>query len=216
MRIAIFANQEQKKELLEKRVNDDIEVIWLNEQKNVATADACIDLLFNDESTARNIFIENIPVFANAVITTASELPSNYVRINGWNGFVKRDIIEVAAANETGKENWQAILHELGWKFVWSPDEPGMITARIIAMIINEAYFALGEKVSTKEGIDIAMKLGTNYPYGPFEWSKKIGLAKILALLKRLSEKENRYEIAPMLIEEAKADENASTISIKT
>jgi len=50
------------------------------------------------------------------------------------------------------------------------------------------------------------MKLGTNYPYGPFEWSNKIGLQKIYSLLKKLNEKERRYDIAPLLIEEAMQD----------
>ena len=42
-------------------------------------------------------------------------------------------------------------------------------------MIINEAFLALQEGVSTKEEINTAMKLGTNYPLGPFEWVEKIG-----------------------------------------
>ena len=46
------------------------------------------------------------------------------------------------------------------------PDEPGFIAARIIAMIINEAYYAKGEQVSSKADIDIAMKLGTTIPWG--------------------------------------------------
>jgi len=95
-------------------------------------------------------------------------------------------------------------LCKLERNFVWVPDEPGMIAARIIVMIINEAYFALSENISTKEEIDIAMKLGTNYPYGPFEWSAKIGLQNVYALLKHLNKKESRYEIAPLLIEECK------------
>ena len=49
------------------------------------------------------------------------------------------------------------------------PDIPGFISARVVSMIINEAYFALEEEVSSKEEIDTAMKLGTNYPYGPFD-----------------------------------------------
>src|SRR5206468_5516030 len=95
-----------------------------------------------------------------------------------------------------------AVMNALNWKYELVPDIPGMVATRIISMIINEAYFALGDKVSTKEEIDIAMKLGTNYPYGPFEWSEKIGLNKIYFLLKRLFEKEIRYAIAPLLLEE--------------
>src|SRR5438445_657525 len=67
-----------------------------------------------------------------------------------------------------------------------------------------DAYFDLlfNEAVNTKEEIDVAMKLGTNYPNGPCEWGKKIGLKSIYALLKKLNEKERCYEIAPSLISE--------------
>ena len=70
-------------------------------------------------------------------------------------------------------------------------------------MIINEAYFALEEGVSTKEEIDTAMKLGTNYPYGPFEWAKKIGLKNIFQLLDKLHKTNLRYEPAALLKKEA-------------
>ncbi len=69
-------------------------------------------------------------------------------------------------------------------------------------MIVNEAYYALGEKVSTKAEIDIAMKLGTNYPLGPFEWSEQIGLQNIYSLLLKLSADDNRYLVAYAMIEE--------------
>ncbi|TMI92961.1 MAG: hypothetical protein E6H08_11285 [Bacteroidetes bacterium] len=83
------------------------------------------------------------------------------------------------------------------------PDVKGFISPRVVSMIINEAYFALEENVSKKEEIDIAMKLGTNYPYGPFEWSKKIGLKNIAALLTELSKTEKRYQPADLLLKEA-------------
>jgi 3-hydroxybutyryl-CoA dehydrogenase len=85
----------------------------------------------------------------------------------------------------------------------WVPDEKGLISARIVSMIINEAFFALEEKVSSKEEIDTAMKLGTNYPYGPFEWGEKIGFKKIVSLLTALSNEEERYQPAALLIKEA-------------
>ena len=82
-------------------------------------------------------------------------------------------------------------------------DEPGLIAARITAMIINEAYFALGDNVSTKSDIDIAMKLGTNYPFGPFEWAAVIGLSNIITLLEQLATSDHRYLPATMLLKEA-------------
>ena len=48
------------------------------------------------------------------------------------------------------------------------------------------------------------MKLGTNYPYGPFEWSKKIGVQNIASLLTGLSQTEKRYQPADLLLKEAK------------
>ena len=123
---------------------------------------------------------------------------NSFVRINAWDGFIQNDTWEVAG---TIGNNEKAILDFLGKKIIVCPDEPGFISARIIAMIINEAYFALGEKVSTETEIDTAMKLGTNYPYGPFEWAQKIGTVHIYRLLKKLSLSDARYQPAPSLAE---------------
>src|SRR3954454_6451506 len=127
----------KKKELITKGIDDRIEVIWFDEQQNSLNADACFDLLFNEKKFAENIFLKDVLVFANAVISTATELPVNYVRINAWKGFFSRNVIEINASNEIVKEKASVILNALGWKFAWTSDEPGMIAARIIAMIIN-------------------------------------------------------------------------------
>ena len=101
------------------------------------------------------------------------------------------------------KKKAEKILISLNRRVEWVPDIKGFISSRVVSMIINEAYFALEENVSTKEEIDIAMKLGTNYPYGPFEWAKKIGLKNITTLLTELSLTEKRYEPADLLLKEA-------------
>ena len=70
-----------------------------------------------------------------------------------------------------------------------------MISPRIIAMIINEASYTLEEKTATKNDIDMGMRLGTNYPIGPFEWADKIGIRHVVEILEGLyiSESDNRY-----------------------
>lgn len=45
------------------------------------------------------------------------------------------------------------------------------VALRVISCIVNEAFLALSEGVATAEDIDRAMKLGANYPKGPFEWA---------------------------------------------
>jgi 3-hydroxybutyryl-CoA dehydrogenase len=94
------------------------------------------------------------------------------------------------------------ILGQMGWSYQLVPDIAGMISARIIAMIVNEAYYTFQDNISTKKDIDIAMKLGTNYPYGPFEWSEKIGLKNIHELLERLGKTDSRYTISTRMEEE--------------
>ena len=144
----------------------------------------------------------NSPVFINSVCHPLQKKghSENIVRINGWNGFLLRSVWEIAG---TLTEEHQVILNTLNKKYTLLPDEPGFVTARIIAMIINEAYFAKEEHVSTEEEIDIAMKLGTNYPKGPFEWCKNIGIKNIYNLLNVLAEKDNRYTPSLLLKMEA-------------
>ena len=110
--------------------------------------------------------ITSAPVFVNAVVTTSAQLPMNAVRINAWNSFLNRPVWEVVFASDQWKERTIELLDAMGRKTILVPDEPGLIAARVIAMIINEAFFALGEDISSKTEIDIAMKLGTNYPFG--------------------------------------------------
>jgi 3-hydroxybutyryl-CoA dehydrogenase len=204
MHISIRSTQKQKEELLQKGFAENISVEWLAENENLNySTDALFDLTFNDAQTSSNHLIDGTPVFANAVNCTCAEInKENYVRINAWPGFLNRSIIEVAACSEKYKQDAAQILDALQWKYIFTPDDYGFIAPRILAMIINEAYFALQENVSTKQQIDIAMKLGTNYPYGPFEWSEKIGIEKIYLLLKKLSGENKRYTIAQLLEQE--------------
>jgi len=150
------------------------------------------DALHNYTNTSK-------PVFINSVIDTLAALntPPQVVRINGWYGFLQRPVWEIAG---TVDDNIKKIAEQLNKKIIAVKDEPGLVAAKIIAMIINEAYFALGDEVSTKEEIDIAMKLGTNYPYGPFEWAGKIGSKNIFALLQKLTLQDKRYQPAPALV----------------
>ena len=202
MHLVVKADDQQKEELLFKSVPEKVLITWFSNNAVVPEADAYFDLLFEEQGAAFAAITDK-PVFVNAVITTGDALPGNCIRINGWNGFFRKEIIELAAAKGS-QLSVKAIniLNDLGWKYQSAPDTPGMIAARVIAMIINEAYFGLGDEISTKTEIDTAMKLGTNYPYGPFEWSEKIGLQKIYSLLKRLHETDSRYAIAPALEKE--------------
>jgi len=143
------------------------------------------------------------PVFINSVTETLAELdaPANVYRINGWATFLNRLVWEIAGVITPDAE---AVLTSLNIKANAVKDEPGFIAARVIAMIVNEAYFAIEDQVSSKAEIDTAMKLGTNYPHGPFEWADLLGSGNILALLQKLNSTDSRYKPSALLIQEVK------------
>jgi 3-hydroxybutyryl-CoA dehydrogenase len=203
MNISIRALENQKQELLQKGFGNKAAVTWVEAGKKYSdvNADVYFDLAFNDMDYAHNEFIDDKPVFVHAVNCTCNEIGKiNYIRLNAWNGFLSRTLTELVCSNEEFRKKAEDVFNVLEWRYTWVNDDYGFIAGRIVAMIINEACYALEDNVSTKDQIDIAMKLGTSYPYGPFEWGEKIGLKNIVCLLEKLSQKDSRYTISALLV----------------
>ncbi len=200
MKIVVIADVDLKEELLAQEAGNGIELLWQQEPGMVGGADGYIDLLFHPAGERINSLkaLQPVPVIVNAVNSTIDQLPPGFTRINGWKTLLKRPVVE-AATLEENRAAVEKLLSAFNKTIEWVPDIAGFITARVISMIINEAWFALEEKVSTREEIDTAMKLGTNYPYGPFEWGEKIGLKNIYELLATLAVTNSRYEPAALL-----------------
>ena len=213
MRLVVLANEELKEEFLSGGISEHVDIDWINSGEELHTnADAIFDLMFeeNNYETSHIKKLLSKPVFVNSINKTIAEIGLPVIRLNGWPGFLKRNAAEVSCTDESLKKIVEKTLAALNKKTEWVSDVKGFVSARVISMIINEAYFALEENVSTKDEIDIAMKLGTNYPYGPFEWANKIGLKKIVSLLTELSLAvnkdsfgEKRYQPAGLLLKEA-------------
>jgi 3-hydroxybutyryl-CoA dehydrogenase len=191
MKFVVIADEAQW-ELLDS-TNDSVEWIRATNmesfllEKNV---DAYFYLL--DNAFDQNYSKLTKPVFINSVEKTLAEIQKNEnsIRFNGWQGFVEKPMWEIAG---NANEAIATILKAIGKTFMAVEDIAGFVSARVIAMIINEAYFALEDEVSTKAEIDIAMKLGTNYPYGPFEWAEKIGLENVYKLLETMAIEDDKY-----------------------
>ena len=201
MRIVVIANNHMKEEMMAQGLTNDISIEWQEKMTAVEEVDCYIDLLYTPTPERTEKLKELLPaiIIINAVTTTLDSVPESFIRINGWPGFLKRAVVEAACNNTKTKLIAEKVFTYFNKKMEWTPDIAGFISARIISMIINEAWFALDEKVSSKEEIDTAMKLGTNYPYGPFEWGEKIGLEKIYSLLTELAKTNSRYEPAALL-----------------
>jgi 3-hydroxybutyryl-CoA dehydrogenase len=87
-------------------------------------------------------------------------------------------------------------------------DGPGLVLGRIVAQLVNEACFALGEGVASAEDIDAGMVLGLNHPRGPLSWGDELGPDAVLATLLGLQEehREERYRPAPALLRAVRAE----------
>ena len=94
------------------------------------------------------------------------------------------------AALARGEETTTAALADavglfraLGMEVSVINDVPGMIVARTLAMLANEAADAVLQGVSDAAGVDTAMKLGVGHPEGPLATADRIGLTLINAIL---------------------------------
>ena len=113
-------------------------------------------------------------------------------------------LVELARQQETADPTAAAAeqhFASLGKHVEWVADAPGLVLGRIVSQLVNEAYFTLAAGIATAEDIDTAMRLGFNYPRGPFEWCEAIGAGRVLAVLDALHRErgEERYRAAPEL-----------------
>ncbi|HRJ31883.1 MAG TPA: 3-hydroxyacyl-CoA dehydrogenase family protein [Cyclobacteriaceae bacterium] len=183
-------------------------------ERFVAGSDLVFDFIVDEEPFQVEIYAEKegAKVFLNTAKISLAEL-SNLAGHNlkahvfGFNGlptFLLRDTLEISLLKESDKEELATICSALTTNYLVVDDRVGLVTPRIVSMIINEAYYTVQEGTATREDIDQAMKLGTNYPYGPFEWCNRIGVKHVYELLEAVYEDthDERYKICPLLKKE--------------
>lgn len=77
----------------------------------------------------------------------------------------------------------------------------GFVAQRVLAMIVNLGCDIAQQGIATVEDINVAVKLGLGYPYGPIEWGDVLGAEKILKILDRMTAitRDQRYRPSPWL-----------------
>ena len=109
------------------------------------------------------------------------------------------------AAASGASAAWQAQvpvwLGVLGFQAHQVADTPALVVARTLAMLINEAADAVQQGVCSQQGADSAMKLGVNYPAGPFEWLAEWNADAVVGVLNALDShyRGERYRASPWL-----------------
>lgn len=182
-------------------------------ERLVHSYELIFDFIIDEEPYQFGIYAHrDITVFLNTSKVSLAQLvhpfvplkQGNFFGFNGLPTFLSNPLLEVSMYNPDTKNRLHEICAQLDTPYKVVDDRPGLVTSRIVCMIINEAYYTLQEGIASERDIDTAMKLGTNYPYGPFEWAKRIGVRHVYEVLETLYDetKDERYKISPLLRKE--------------
>lgn len=219
MNILVIADAQRYDELQQRDLSRH-EVQWktsLEEVLSVKAFDLVIDLIFDDRPEHAAVYAKNpgVPVLAGMVKISLSEVMNQYAFEQGFNiigcnflpDFIHLPMLEVTVMDEGQQETLSDIMYQLGWEYTLVADTTGMVTPRVVCMIINEAYLTAQEGTASRADIDTSMRLGTNYPYGPFEWCERIGVKHVYEVLKAVHDVtgDDRYEVAALLQTEYEA-----------
>ena len=155
---------------------------------------------------------KSVPVMTSSLCISVSEqctvckYPERLMGIGLYDTISSSKHFEIAPSKITGPEimgQAENFLKSVSIDYSIVPDRAGLVFPRILAMIINEAAQVYDEKIASREDIDTAMKLGTNYPFGPLEWADKMGVELIYNILTALHRDygDDRYRPHPSLKE---------------
>ena len=186
-------------------------------------ADFVVEAVVEDMSTKQKVF-KSLAARApdHAVLATntsalsitelAASVPQAASRVIGmhyFNPVPRMALVEVVRGLETSDatvaETMQ-VARALGKQPVEINEFPGFAVSRINALIGNEAFYMLMEGVASAASIDTALKLGLNYPMGPFELGDLVGWDTRLKVLEYLhATLGDKYRPCPLLVKYVKA-----------
>ncbi|HSB04902.1 MAG TPA: 3-hydroxyacyl-CoA dehydrogenase family protein [Thermodesulfobacteriota bacterium] len=178
--------EEQKKEIVG-RIRG---TIRLEDMKDV---DFIIEAIFEDLSLKKEVFKQLDEVTKPHVILTtntssmsvteiamATKRPEKVAGMHFFNPAPLMKLVEVIRAYHTKDETVQVVMamaRKMGKEPVEvKKDSPGFIVNRLMIPHMLEAVKMAEEGVASIEDIDKAVKLGLNYPMGPFELMDLTGI----------------------------------------
>jgi 3-hydroxybutyryl-CoA dehydrogenase len=165
--------------------------------------------VIDQHAPASCVFASNTSTMSPTELGSYTKRPEKVMAMHFFNPVQKMRLVEMVRGLETSEETVDRIrmvAEKMGKETVTINEFPGFVTSRISALVGNEAFYMLQEGVGTPEDIDKAIKLGLNYPMGPFELGDLVGLDTRLNNLNYLHAKlGEKYRPAPLLEQYVKA-----------
>jgi len=150
------------------------------------------------------ILASNTSSISLTALGAATRRPDRVVGMHFMNPVPVMKLVELIRGLATSDETWETtrtLATQMGKTLIESRDVPGFIVNRILMPLVNEAVFALHERIGTPEDIDQGAKLGLNHPMGPLQLADLIGLDTCLAIMEVLHRElgEDKYRPCPLL-----------------
>lgn len=117
-----------------------------------------------------------------------------------FNPITKMRLIEIVKGEKTSDDilnKCSELAKQLNKVPILAKDTPGFVVNRLLFTMINDACHMLEDKISTIEEIDKAMKLGANFPMGPFELADLIGLDLCMEIIENLHDASGNASLRP-------------------
>lgn len=142
-------------------------------------------------ASSSTILATNTSELSVTAIASATNRPEKVLGMHWFNPAPVMKLIEIVRGVDTAEHTIQAVkelAEEIGKETVVVKDMQGFVTSRAIAVHLLECMRMYEEGIGSKEEIDKAIKLGLNYPMGPFELADYVGLDTMLFASQGLSE----------------------------
>lgn len=184
-------------------------------------ADAVIEAVKEDLAVKQEVFAKlesvvspEVYLWSNtsmiSITRIAAELkhPQRMAGTHFFNPVPRMHLVEIIAGVHTSEETIEVAIETTkawGKTPVRAPDTPGFLANRILDAIKREAL-ALIDEGAEPEAVDTAVRLGLNFPMGPFELMDLVGLDTTLDCLVAQAKAMNRSTtFSPKLVQKVKA-----------
>lgn len=130
--------------------------------------------------------------------------PTRFVGMHFFNPVPLMPLLELIrglATSDATVAVAQDFGQRIGKQMIVAADSPGFVVNRILLPLLNEAFFAVGERLASIPDIDAGIKLGLGHPMGPLTLADMVGLDTLLEVLRVFQGDfgDPKYRPAPIL-----------------
>lgn len=129
------------------------------------------------------ILASNTSSISITQMAAVTKRPEKFIGMHFFNPVPVMGLVEIIKGQATNDDTVKVIeevSHKVGKKTVLVNEAPGFAVNRLLVPALNEAVFAIQEGVATVEDMDLAIKLGLNWPMGPLTLADFVGLDTML------------------------------------